>query len=325
MPIITKLAPYRLAAAVVVGGLAVSAAIAAVSVSGKPAFDPIAVDRAGFTAERCRLLTHHRRQLDGEAARLAEAELGPIFERIDGRVAEFADWAFRWRTSYSLLRRSVLGGVGAVTQGESLPDRLRTERDSFVEEAYRSIVLRDEDQALNMAALHWRQRLGREVSEIDLDHRTAITMFLGFDPQLDVGQPQISQSPSLESLAAAAEARDLATSRAARPLLVRTVARLSAAALPSAMVPEILGETALLPAAPISLVALLSVDYLISRIDAHVSRDAFITEIRAAHQNSRHIMVAQWAGIGQQTIEQRLAPRRAALSAMAGIGGCPDR
>lgn len=317
--------PYRLVVAVVVGGLAVSAAIAAVSVPGKPAFDPAAVDRAGFTAERCRLLAHHRRQLDGEAARLAEAELAPIFERIDGRVAEFADWAFRWRTSYSLLRRSALGGVGAVVQGESIPDRLRTERDAFVEEAYRAIVLRDEDQELSAAALRWRERLSREVNEIDLDHRTAIAMFLGFDPRLDVGQPQISQPPSLESLAAAAEARDLATSRAARPLLVRTVARLSAAALPSAMVPDILGETALLPATPISLIALLSLDYLISRIDAHASRDAFIAEIRAAHQNSRRIMVAQWARIGQQTIEQRLIPRRAALSALSGTGGCPDR
>lgn len=304
-------------------GMAGVAAVAAhAAIDGDAPPPAAAAAEAGFVAQRCRLLGHDRHRLEVEAQRLADDELAPIFRRMDDRVDAFAEWAFRWRTSYALLRRSGLGALSAVSGGQSVPERLRAERDAFVEEAFLATVVLDEDKALQAASRRWRDRLRGAADEMDREHDTATALYLGFQPRLG-GLPAHVELPSVaDAPEAAGEARSFAMTRVARPLLVRVGARLTAALVPTSFVPQVLGETAVVPVAPVSVAALLGVDYLISRLDALVSRETFAADIRAALDASRLRLRETWSATGRAEIGRRIEQRRALLSTLAGPEGC---
>jgi hypothetical protein len=272
----------------------------------------------GFIQDRCRLLIHHRRQLEVDSSRIADEELAPIFKDMDGRIEAFADWAFRWRTSYSLLRRITLGGLSAAVHGESLPDRVRDERDGMVEEAFRSLVILDSEERINAAAARWRERLGRSVDEVDRDHRTAVAMYLGFDPALGTPHPFVFLPRSDDGIKASDSARVFATTRLARPALVRGGTRAGAVILPDVVV-----GTALLSSGAGSVVGLLGLDYLVSRIDDYASREAFVAEIRNALVGIRLFTRDSWTAAGRHDIARILEERRDMLAAIGGAGGCP--
>jgi len=309
----------RLAVALAFGGLAGAAAAA---MHDSPA-DPPASMAAGFVQGRCRLLDHHLRQLDGEARRLAVEELAPIFDRMDGRIDAFAEWAFRWRTAYAMLRRTVIGGLSAMAQGDSVPGRVRGERDGLVEDAFRTIVVVGEDEAMAAAALRWRARLRLATAEVERDHETAVAMYLGFVPGLGGGpQPFNALPPQPSASDAEGGARDLATTRMTRPLLVRVGTRLGALALPVTLVPDALETGALLPTWPASIAALLGFDFVVSRIDAWVSQEAFAAEMRAALADVRTATSDSWAAVGRDEIRRAVQRHREVLTAMSG-GACP--
>ncbi|MBX9634134.1 MAG: hypothetical protein K2X44_04050, partial [Magnetospirillum sp.] len=131
-------------------GICIAAATALIA--GSAATPPRPQAGADFIQQRCRLLEHHRHQLDMLADEIAEAELAPAFRAMDGRMDAFGDWAFRWRTSYGLLRQGAFSTVSAISQGQSIPARLRSERDAFVGEAFERLVVAGDDQALATAA-----------------------------------------------------------------------------------------------------------------------------------------------------------------------------
>jgi len=288
----------------------------------QPPASPEAED--GFLQMRCRLLDHHRRQLDSEASRIADEELAEIFSDMDGRVDAFADWALRWRTSYSLLRRITLGGLSAAAQGESVPDRVRNERDAMVEDAFQTLLVIDADEKIKAAALRWHDRLEQAMKEVDRDHQSAMAMYLGFEPGFGTSHP-FALLPGQEApIRAADSTKDFTTSRLARPVLVRGGARVAAVILPTALVSETVLTTSLLPGGIGSIAALLGLDYLISRIDAWVSRDAFVAEIHAAVAGARTVTRDRWAAAGRRDVARMLNERRDQLSAVAGSRGCPS-
>lgn len=283
---------------------------------------PASAGTAGFVAKRCQMLAHDRRRLELEARRLADEELEPIFLRMEDRVDEFADWAFRWRTSYALMRRSGLGVLSALAQGESVPERLRAERDGFVEEAFHKAIVQDEDRALTMAAVRWRDRLRAASDEMDREHDTAVALYLGFPPRLGAARPLRDLPPAVSAPGATGDAKTFAMTRVARPMLVRVTGRLGAAFVPASLVPEVLGETSLIPAAPVTVATLLSIDFLISRLDAWHSRDVFAAEMRVALEEARVRLRDTWVASGRSEIDNRVRQRRELLAAMAGPAGC---
>lgn len=307
--------------AVVVGAGAVSLTLADPAADVAP---PVPEATAGYAAQRCQMLGHDRRRLETEAQRLADEELAPIFRRMDDRVDDFAEWAFRWRTSYALLRRSGLGAVAAMVKGESVPDRLRAERDDFVEEAFHDAIVKDEDRALRGAAMRWRDRLRRASDEMDREHDTALALYLGFRPRLGVARALGDLPPAVSAPGASGEAKTFAITRLARPMLVRFSARLAAAFVPASLTAEALGGSTIVPLAPVSIAALLGTDFVISRLDAWRSRDAFAAELRLALGEARVRLRDSWVGAGRAEITRRVLQRREMLSAVAGPGQCGE-
>jgi hypothetical protein len=299
------------------GGLAVGLP-AVLRAPEPPAPAPAPAPASGFIAGRCRLLDHHARLLEGEARRAADEELAPIFDRMDGRIAAFAEWAFRWRTAYAMLRNSVAGGMTALAQGQPLADSLRRERETLVAEAFRATVVLDEDRAMAEAGLRWRTRLRRAIAEVERDHDTAISMYLGFAPGVGTAHPFTTLPPPPEAEAAESGATDLAASRMARPLLVRAGTRLGAAALPAAVVPDVVEAGALLPGGPLSVAALLGLDFVISRIDAWASQEAFAAEMHTALAGLRTATRDRWAEAGYREIALAMERRRDMLAAIGG-------
>jgi hypothetical protein len=303
-------------------GFALAAGLSADAVVWVPPVPPPvrpSAPAAGFIQDRCLLLEHHRRQLETEASRLADEELAPIFSGMNDRVDAFADWAFRWRTSYSFLRRMVLGGLSAAVHGESLPDRVFEERDAMVEDSFRTIVVRDADEQILAASERWRERLARSIAEVEHDHQTAVAMYLEFEPALGASYPWAFLPQQGESIKAGDSARDFATTRLARPALVRGGTRAGAAVLPDAIV-----GTSLLASSPAAVIGLLGLDYLASLIDNWVSRDGFVFDIRAALADVRTLTRERWMAVGRREIARILDARREQLAAIAGPAGCPS-
>ena len=278
-----------------------------------------------FLEQRCRLLDHHQRQLSAEAAQIADEELAPIFAAMRQRSGAFADWAFRWRTSYSLLRRMTLGGAEATLSGGDPFDRLRVERDAMVAEAFQSLLVVDADAELTAAAGRWRDRLSAAVDGVERDHRAALQMYLGFDPPLGIVQPPLGLPETEQATGATSAARDLITTRLVRPVLVRGTIRTGAVFLPpAALLPEVVASGALLPGTAESVAALLGVDYLVSRLDAWVNRDSFAAEIETAVSGFQAEIRTHWVGLARRDVARRLDVWRDALGGMAGgQGGCP--
>lgn len=302
----------------VAGGVAAAIAQGDTGSAAEPELSPT----AGFVTQRCQMLHHDRRRLEIEASRLADEELTPIFLRMEDRVDEFADWAFRWRTSYALLRRSGVGVLSALAQGESVPDRLRAERDGFVEEAFHRTIVKDEDAALTMAAVRWRDRLRAACDEMDREHETEVALYLGFPVVLGQSRALGNLPPSVHAPSATGEAKTFAMTRVARPMLVRVTGRVAAAFIPASLAPELVGGTSLIPAAPVTVATMLSIDFLISRLDAWHSRDAFAAEMRMALDEARVRLRDIWLVSGRAEIEHRIQQRRDLLAAMAGGAGC---
>jgi len=277
----------------------------------------------GFFHLRCRLLDHHERQLAAEAAQIADEELEPIFTAMARRVEPFAEWAFRWRTSYSLFRRMALGGTAALAQGDLPFDRLRAERDGMVEESIRSLLVVDADAELAAAALRWRERLAGVVDEVDRDHRTALSMYLGFAPPFNAPSPPFSLPESEQASGASDAASDLITTRLVRPVLVRGTIRMGAVFVPPTLLPEVIVGGSLIPGATESVAALLGVDYLVSRLDAWVSRDAFVAELQTTVSGFRGEIREHWMRMARRDIARRLDPWRQVLGDLSGSStGC---
>jgi len=110
-----------------------------------------ALRRAGIDAARYdEFVAATRRQFEAGQQALAAARskrlrigLAPLFDEIDERVADYADWAFNWWTSWILLARTFGWMWDGVTSGAplTLPDRVQVQLVAAVQEQFVGRVL----------------------------------------------------------------------------------------------------------------------------------------------------------------------------------------
>jgi hypothetical protein len=91
-----------------------------------------------------------RRQFEADQQALAagrskrlRAGLAPLFDEIDERVSDYADWAFNWWTSWILLARTFGWTWDGLTSGSplTLPDRVQVQLVAAVQEQFDGLVL----------------------------------------------------------------------------------------------------------------------------------------------------------------------------------------
>jgi hypothetical protein len=134
-----------------------------------------ALRRAGIdTARYDTFVTATRSQIEENRRSLAvargnrlRAELAPLFERIDDRVAGYADWVFNWWTSWILLGRTFQWTGNGLATGSllTLPDRVQAQlvaavQRQFVTRVVEPRVLEPQvDAALHRAVVGMREDL----------------------------------------------------------------------------------------------------------------------------------------------------------------------
>lgn len=276
-----------------------------------------------FLDRRVRSIDRDRDVLRAHVRDSLDAELAPVFAELDGRAPAMAEWAFRWRTSYALLRR----GLGEVlTRPLDGPmDVWRGQVSAAVHERFAEIVLRGDETAWRLDAARRRW--------LDQAKAAAETVFAGHD--LD-GAAFVDRRTWVKSAMAPADERVLPAPRAdsdrtlpepamdesrvvgplgvraGRPLASRAAIRLPGL-LPAVAAGDAVAAATEMAAAgtaaglAVAVAGTLAFDYLVGRADAMVSREQWEGEVRHGIEAWRQAVRTQWLAEIDEHIDRRRA------------------
>ncbi|KOR31729.1 hypothetical protein TI05_11770 [Achromatium sp. WMS3] len=239
------------------------------------------------------LLERDTQLLVTRAAGRLDNILDPIFASYHQRVPEFAAWAFQWRTSYAFIRAGVFTTISLPFVESPGLQRYGKAWNELIAEKFDEIVLHPKGgtAALIDARNRW-------VKEVQVDIKTTITntlltaaMLKGQDIAFWNLQPMLINKQFAQATPSLATAISTATDpiklHAIRPLLTRFTIRPVVSATVT-VVGEALGsygDLGFLGTATgmvATMAGFLSIDYLISRIDAAVSQQNLEIEIHRA-------------------------------------------
>lgn len=264
-----------------------------------------------FSEQRRRLLEFDSELLRSHARESLDAELTPIFQELDGRAPDMAAWAFRWRTSYALLRRGVPAALADLGEGPLLAWRTHTA--AVVQEKFAELVLRGEETSWRLDAIRqrWLLQAKETVDAVFAGHDQVGAAFVRQGtwaefPVVTVEEtvpatPRVPDAvPPPRGDAALDEAQVGALqARAGRPLVSRAVIR-----LPGVLSGTALGDTAAAATGiaeiggaaglAAAIAGTLAFDFLVSRADALASREQWENEVRQGLQTWRRDLCSQW-------------------------------
>lgn len=277
--------------------------------------------QAAFHLHFDTLLKRDAELLAGLAAERLDNTLDPLFSDYHRHLTEFTDWAFQWRTSYALLRR---GAVTALTLPFAEPPRLQqfgASWDDLIAARFDELVLRPSG---GLAALHnaqdrWSTDISSALDVLVTDSLRTIALLQGQEP-LALAEAVAPLGDTAETDAALRRVFDNASSpiktRMVRPLVTRLTIRPSVAAAVTAAGESLAGagEMALLgsfTSLAVTIAGFLSIDYLLSRADAALSRQEFETEMHHLLDIERENLRQAWLTAMQQEIDARLTQVRA--------------
>lgn len=265
------------------------------------------------------LLARDRKLLVNLAAERLDQAMEPLFADFQQRVPEFADWAFRWRTSYALLRSAAVttatkpfAGGGSPALGLGWEDLIFAKFDELI------LLPAGGLPALNLAHDRWRAGVRSTLDEVAGDTLRTLALLSGrVPPPLP---EEVAAAPAAPGAASALAGIRAVTEypikiRVARPLVTRLTIRPPVAALVTAAGEVITGggELALLggmTSFAVTLGGFLGIDYLLSRADAAASQEDLVVELRRALELERETLRHQWMGEIERDIDRRLAQVR---------------
>lgn len=275
------------------------------------------------------LIARDRRLLNDLAAGLLDVRLQPLFEAYHAGVPEFAAWAYRWRTSYTLLRQGVVelarrpfaGAEDERPVGEVWAELIAARFDELVVQPAGGV------EALRELEARWLEELEPRMAAVLAETAQTYQLLQG-----DVARPpdatvaplaMVPVLPLFEDLSATT---DPVTRRVVRPLLARLTLRPSVAAGVSMVGERIGGNVSWLAEYPMigsvtgqfsTVGAFLGLDYLLNRADAALNEEALAADLHRVVDSAHAAMRAEWLEAARAGIEQRLAPLQAALSGPA--------
>lgn len=277
----------------------------------------------GLAEVRLRLLRQDARLLEAAAAADLHRRLDPVFAGLDSRIPAFADWAFRWRTGFVLMRSQIWAAVTHPVSGggRGLSGSLRAAAEQEVGVQFDALVLHGAatEPLLHDVWRQWRAGLDATLAEVRLDHALALGMGIGaarLPTPADVsGAPDTRAAATLDSAAT-----DTLQTRGGRPVLSRLIVR-SPALIPAARVGEVVeaatgvflaGSAAVMATA---IGATLGFDFLVSRVDERANRSTFERQVREGLARERAELERRWMAEAGAAIERGLAPMAKRLAA----------
>ncbi|KOR29941.1 hypothetical protein TI04_07370 [Achromatium sp. WMS2] len=252
-----------------------------------------AQNQAELFARSQKLLEQDTQLLFKKASGRLNTILDPIFVSYHRRIPDFATWAFQWRTSYNMLRRGVITAITLPLTDNPGLHNFGQAWDELIAEKFYELVLKPEggEYSLREARNQWELEV---YSDLKLTMTNAVftaALLHGEDLALWSWQPTMVQDISNKDAAALAEAIGAVTNpikiHAVRPILTRLTLR-----PPVAATMTLIGEGfsgygdfglfGSLTVFTATIAGFLSLDYLISRIDAAVSQQYLEVEIHQA-------------------------------------------
>jgi hypothetical protein len=275
-----------------------------------------------FARQRQRQIESDSRQLRAYAERSLDEALDPIFARFEERVPAFGEWAFRWRTSYLLLREGARSSAlwALDSESKSFADTVRGDWDQFITSHFENIVLKPAggQVLLREAYRRWWERLASATFEAASENILTISLYRGNLAGIDGSAAALPDDPSLNRdfrpMGPAAEKLEM---RMARPVAARLAVRPPVAAAAAAFGEAVSGVSGVIISGGSMVVTIgtvLGVDYLLNRADEKLSRDDFEADIRSAISQAKADIRARWLNLAEAEIKRRMAPPRAMLT-----------
>ncbi|MEO5335743.1 MAG: hypothetical protein H7841_02445 [Magnetospirillum sp. WYHS-4] len=277
-----------------------------------------------FAAIRLSQIDDEARALLGHAELSLDAVLDPLFDRFAGRVPEFGAWAFRWRTSYVLLREGV--GAAAAWPGSDrhagFRESIQGAWDDVVVGQFESLVLQPGGggRAIEDAHRRWWDRVTRAIRDSAADGLLVVALYRQRPMDAGAELPEAAAAPPLpdDGFHPLNGTPGEIEGRMARPVMARLAFR-----GPAVVTAGVVGETlsgaadvAFLggPASlALTVAGVLGIDYLISRLDEAVSRQAFEEDVQAKLRRAKADLRARWLDQARREIDRQLDYARAQL------------
>lgn len=243
--------------------------------------------------------------------------LDPMFAAYHQRIPDFAAWAFRWRTSYSLLRRGV---VTAITLPFADPPRLQrfgAAWDDLIATKFDELVLRPEGgaAALRSARHRWETEATAILNAMVTNTFLTAALLRGQDPSPRTWRPlvpeEVAGNEAMPLLAAISAASSLVKIHAVRPLLTRLTLRPPVAATVTAVGETLSGYGNIAFLGTVSgmlatVAGFLSIDYLISRAEAAIHQESLEKEIHRVLDSQYDKLRRTWLSAMQADINAQL-------------------
>jgi hypothetical protein len=262
------------------------------------------------------LLLQDEQMLIKKAAGRLDSILDPIFTVYHKRIPDFATWAFQWRTSYSLLRRGALTAITLPLSDTPELQRFSEVWDEFIIEKFDELVLRPEggDLALRTAHNNWEIEIYAELKATITDIFLTTALLQGQDLALWAWQPiaiENKNTTSANTQLLAKAVNSVTTSikvHAVRPLLTRIILRPPIAATVTVAGEYIsgygdFGFFGTITGFAATIAGFLSVDYLISRVDAAISQQHLEIEVHRALDQEHERLRQEWLNHVEENIK----------------------
>ncbi|CAK0739708.1 hypothetical protein CCP3SC15_1050008 [Gammaproteobacteria bacterium] len=316
-------APFRMAATIV--GVGLFAAVL-LGLSRDPRKEIAAVAAPSverFAASSQTLVERDTRLLAATAAERLDAVLDPLFSDFHNRVPAFGEWAFGWRTGYRLLREGMLTAITLPFVKSPRLEQVNSAWDELIATKFDELVLHPAGgiPALRSAHERWLADMRPTVDAVIADTVRTVALLHGQTPPLQLGEESGEASPTEEVpiLSEISTATGPIKARTARPLLARLTIRPPVAAAVTAAGEAIgnQGETLLGGASTLAatIVAFLSIDYMLSQTDASIHRAGLEAEVHRVLENQHQSLRSTWLAEEQAKIDTRLARVRPLLNA----------
>jgi hypothetical protein len=279
-----------------------------------------------FTNQRKRQIDSDSRQLRAYAERSLDDALDPIFSRFEEQVPAFGEWAFRWRTSYILLREgtrsSALWALEGEPRAKPFAETVSGNWNEFIAAHFEDIVIKPAGGAslLRAAYKRWWEKLTATAFETASDNALVISLYRGGLIGIDATAPALPSDHSLDGhFRPMGQVTEKLEMRMVRPVAARLAIRPPVVAAVAAVGETISGGIGefVLVGGPLSMAAtigtVLGVDYLLSRADEKMNRSDFEMELRAALRQAKAEIRNRWLERADSEIERRMQVPRALI------------
>lgn len=324
--------PFRIALLTAAGiGLGVAAAVPVgllwrgntVEARVPPADAKAAQAWRDFAAARQRQIDDEARALMGYAEASLDGLLDPQFARFEARVPEFGAWAFRWRTSYALLREGAKSAAEWPMGDRQVGFRqsMQNAWDDLVVGQFESLVLEPAGgaKALEDVRRRWWEQMARATRDAAIDDLLVVALYQQrpLVPGAEVPSSAAVPAGPLEFHPLDGAPGQL-EGRMIRPVAARLAFRAPAVATATVVGEAVAGATDLAvlggPAGLVLTVAgVLGIDYLISRADEAASRESFEEDIRQALHKAKSDLRSRWLAEAKAEIDRQMGYSRAQL------------